>query len=135
MPPSANARPPSVAMSGLADDFFLGESVLSAIGLFYAGLSHEWASALAQYLTTKLNDFSHHFLSRLEDQKLLAACQRHDGIRRNFDMFYQVAVDDKRNMVQPSKLDQEVTPIMVQVFIGQQASNIYVPPLPHLHCQ
>ena len=50
----------------------------------------------------------HYVLGRFQHQKLLAGRQSYDGIRRNFDVFDQVGVDNKWDVVQPGELYHEL---------------------------
>jgi hypothetical protein len=89
--------------------------------LFAPGLGGYWIHALGLYLvilleraaggqngSPELDHPFHYIFSRFQNQKLLASCQGYDGIRRNFDMFNQVGVDNKRYVVQPRELYHEL---------------------------
>jgi hypothetical protein len=76
-------------------------------------VSLQQAPVLAGNRLTKLNYLFNDVVGRLQDHEFLASRQSYDGIRRNFDMFDKVGVDDQWAMIQPRKVYQSFTPVNV----------------------
>jgi len=88
----------------------------------------EWAAG-GQNRSPELDHPFHYILSRFQNQKLLAGCQGYDGIWRNFDMFNQVGVDNKRDVVQPRELYHELLQsVGSQVYRRHSIKHLRLPP-------